>query len=99
VGHTAYILLILGGCAALALFSGREVEAAKLYGRASDLLETDTPHVDDGAAAARAAYTRLLPLLRERLERHAFDAAWSEGRALPVDDALDLANAVVCDPD
>lgn len=99
LGHTAYVLLILGGCAALALLSEREVEAAQLYGRASVLLEADTPHVDDGAAAARAAYARFLPLLRERLERRAFDAAWSEGQALPLDDALDLANSVVCDGD
>jgi hypothetical protein len=40
---------------------------------------------------------RYLPLLREHLERRAFDAAWSAGRALPLEDALDLARSVVDD--
>jgi predicted ATPase len=97
LGQTAYILLILGGCAAIALLSGKEVQAAMLYGKAAILLEADAPHVDEGAAAARAAYVRYLPLLRERLERRAFDAAWSAGRALPLEDALDLARSVVDD--
>jgi hypothetical protein len=98
LGQTTYILLILGGCAAIALLSGKEIEAAQLYGRASVLLDADAPHVDDGAAAARAAYARFLPLLRERLDKRALDAAWADGRALPLDDALDLANSMVCDP-
>jgi tetratricopeptide (TPR) repeat protein len=97
IGQSAYILLILGGCAALALLSGRYVESAKLYGKASVLLEADAPHVDDGAAAARAAYARFLPHLRESLDRRSLDAAWSEGKTLPLDEALDLANAVVSD--
>jgi predicted ATPase/DNA-binding XRE family transcriptional regulator len=99
LGQTAYSLLILGGCAAIALLSGKEVEAARLYGRAAPLLEADTPHVDDGAAAARAAYARYLPRLRDCLDRAAFDAAWSDGQSLPIEDALDLALSIVCDPD
>ncbi|MGH2587501.1 MAG: ATP-binding protein [Dehalococcoidia bacterium] len=95
LGLTTYSLLILGGCAAIALLSGKEVTAAKLYGRAAVLLEADDLHVDEGAAAARAAYARYLPLLRERLDRSAFDSAWSEGLALPIEDALDLARSVV----
>jgi predicted ATPase len=99
LGQTAYILLILGGCAAIALLAGREVMAATLYGRASALLDADAPHVDEGAAAARTAYARYLPLLRDRLDARAFDTAWSEGQALPIEDALDLALSTLCDPD
>jgi hypothetical protein len=99
LGQTAYSLLILGGCAAIALLAGKDVAAVRLYGRAAELLEADAPHVDDGATAARAAYARYLPHLRERLDRAAFDAAWSEGQSLPIEDALDLALSVVCAPD
>ena len=97
LGQTAYILLILGGCAAVALGSGRVVQAAQLYGRAAVLLEAAAPHVDDGAAAARAAYAQHLPLLRERLAEGDLAAAWSAGQALPIEDALDLARSVVDD--
>src|SRR5262249_50899994 len=80
LGQSASTLLILGGWAAIALLAGKEVDAAKLYGRAAAMLEADAPHVDDGAAVARAAYSHYLPLLRERLDGPAFDAAWSEGQ-------------------
>jgi predicted ATPase/DNA-binding XRE family transcriptional regulator len=98
LGQTTYILLMLGGCAAIALLAGEEVTAARLYGRASALLDAEELYVDEGAAAARAAYARYLPLLRDRLDERAFDTAWSEGQALPLEDALDLARAVVDDP-
>jgi hypothetical protein len=99
LGQTTYTLLNLGGCAAIALLSGQAVAAARLYGRAAVLLETDAPHVDDGAAAARAAYAHDLPLLRHRLAGSAFAAAWADGQALPLDDALDLARSVVAASD
>jgi predicted ATPase/transcriptional regulator with XRE-family HTH domain len=99
LGQSAYSLLILGGCAAIAFLCENYVHAAKLYGRASILLDADAPHVDDGAAAARAAYAQYLPLLRDRLDAGALDAAWSKGRTLSLDDAMDLARSIVCGPD
>src|SRR5262249_52845476 len=43
----------------------------------------------------RAAYERALETTRTRLGEAAFAAAWSSGQALPFDDAIDLAEAVL----
>jgi hypothetical protein len=65
-----------------------------LYGHAAPSLETGGAYVDAGAAAARAAYARHAPALRERLGAAAYAAAWAQGRALPLDDAVTLAMSV-----
>ncbi|MGH2371554.1 MAG: hypothetical protein ACRDI2_25565, partial [Chloroflexota bacterium] len=94
LGQTAHLLLNLAGCAAVALLTGRERDAARLYGRAAPVLQTSTPYIDGGVAAAREAYPRYLARLREQVPAGTLAAWWAEGQAMSLEEAIALALTV-----
>jgi predicted ATPase/DNA-binding CsgD family transcriptional regulator len=82
----------LATVATLALGLGELKAAARLLGAHSAVAESlgTLPQLPQ-----RAAYERALETTRTRLGEAAFAAAWSSGQALPLDDAIDLAEAVL----
>jgi hypothetical protein len=76
----------LEGLAASA--AGHDVLAARLLGAASTLRETlGAPH----SAADRARHARVVAALRAALGKAAYRAAWDEGRAWSLDEAVAAA--------
>jgi hypothetical protein len=65
--------------AAFAVIDGRDAEAGRLSGRAAELFEADRP--------APAPHVQTV---QARLEPAALAAAWSAGRALPLEEAIVL---------
>jgi predicted ATPase/DNA-binding XRE family transcriptional regulator len=94
LGQTAYILLGLAGAATLAALTGQVREAVMLFSKASPLLGDGALHVDDGAAAARASFAQIEPLLRSHLEKD-FDAVWASGQGISLEAAIELAHALL----
>jgi hypothetical protein len=80
--------LCLEGLAMLAADEGQPGRAARLYGAADGLREATGTPVE---AADRAAHERAAAVSRAALGEEVFAAAWAEGRALPLDDAIALA--------
>jgi predicted ATPase/DNA-binding XRE family transcriptional regulator len=97
LGQTAYILVALAGAGSVAVRRGSIQEAALLYASAASLLAPDAIHVDDGAAAARTAYSTCLPLVRGGLGK-AFDQTWQQGLHLDLEAAVSLATTVLSAP-
>jgi predicted ATPase/class 3 adenylate cyclase len=88
MGNVLVAIAGLEGLAAVALVQRAPVRAARLYGAAAQQRETmGTPT----PAAYRAAYDRALAITRRALGEEAFAAAYAEGRALSLDEAVALA--------
>ena len=87
-GSRLGIALALVRLAAIATATGEHARAARLCAAAEALGET----VREAAwAADRAAYDRDVAAVRARLDDPAVAAAWAEGRALSLDQAIALA--------
>jgi non-specific serine/threonine protein kinase len=78
----AYVIENLGGVAA---YDGRPADAARLIGaadRAREELGTPLPEGE------KVAYNRYLAAAKDALGPEGFDAAWAEGRALTLEEAV-----------
>jgi non-specific serine/threonine protein kinase len=76
--------------AAIALLQRRPLRAARLAGAADAIRESIGATIP---AYAQAEYTEFLARLRQSLGEEALAAAWAEGRAMSVDQAVALALA------
>jgi predicted ATPase/DNA-binding CsgD family transcriptional regulator len=97
VGDKANVAYCLEGLAGLiGQHSGSE-RAVRLYGASEALLEAvGAPlyvHAQD-----RILYERAVEALRSRLGEEAFGAAWSQGRAMPLEQAVEYALAETATP-
>jgi len=85
VGHKPGIAACLAGSAEIAAARGRTTHAAQLFGAVGILL-------DDVATlllpADRAEYHRNVASTRAQLGEAAFEAAWTEGRAMTLEQAI-----------
>ena len=82
---------IAGGLEALAEVVGsgdRGEQAARLYGAVEVLRETINFPLQ---ASYRADYDRSVAALRDGMDEEAFTAAWAEGRAMTVEEAIEFA--------
>jgi tetratricopeptide (TPR) repeat protein len=80
------------GLAEVAVMEGQPVRAARLFGAAHWLGETiGTPLV---SALWRPAWERAVADARTALGEDAFAAAWAEGRAMGLEDAIALARGI-----
>jgi predicted ATPase/DNA-binding CsgD family transcriptional regulator len=90
VGDKANAAYCLEGLAGLIGQHGEPRRAVRLYGASEAILETvGAPlyvHAQD-----RALYERAVGVLRSRLGEEAFEAAWSEGRTMYPEDAIEYA--------
>jgi hypothetical protein len=81
----------LEGLAAVAAAQGQPLLAARLFGAAEALREAlGTPL----KPSERAGYDQATQATRGALGEDSFAAAWAEGRALPLDEAVTMALAV-----
>jgi predicted ATPase/DNA-binding SARP family transcriptional activator/DNA-binding CsgD family transcriptional regulator len=90
IGDWEWATYCLESFAALAGAQGDGTRAARLYGAAEALRETigaPLPPVD------RPDYDRSVAAARSRLDEAAFAAAWAEGRAMPLETAVEYALA------
>jgi predicted ATPase/DNA-binding XRE family transcriptional regulator len=88
LGYKLVLALCFEGTALMQQKLGRPLEAARLWGRAAairDELETPLP------VPSRTRYERSVSAARSQADPAAFDAAWSEGTAMPVEEAVGLA--------
>jgi len=85
MGHKEGTSLCLNGFAGVAGEMGQPVRAARLFGAAEALRETIglSRQSDE-----RAIYDRSVAAVRAQLEEAAFAAAWAEGRAMPLEQAI-----------
>jgi tetratricopeptide (TPR) repeat protein len=91
LGNKESIAQNLEGLAAIAGARGHVARAAQLFGAASALREAIGVPVP---AADRALYERMLAQARAALALEAFAAAWAAGSALPLEDAMALADEI-----
>jgi len=87
-GGKAAMAASLAGFAGLALAQGQFIRAVRLFGAAHAILQALTwrlPPADD------EAYERNMASVRAQLSEAAFNAAWDEGRALSMEQAIDYA--------
>ncbi len=90
VGDKTNVAYCPEGLAAFAASEGRVVRAARLWGTAEALLEkieaTVYPYASD-----RSHYQREVDAARSQPEATAWEAAWSEGRAMTLEEAIEYA--------
>jgi tetratricopeptide (TPR) repeat protein len=87
-GNKRGIVVGLEGLAAVAVAQGEPEHAARLFGSAEGLREA----IGAGMPPAeRAEHDRSVAAARTALGQEAFAAAWAEGRAMPLDEAVALA--------
>jgi hypothetical protein len=72
--------------AALAADRGQPKDAARMFGAAEALREATGLTIEH--AAPRALYEQHLAALRAQLDPDTLAAAWAEGRAMPLADAI-----------
>ncbi len=90
VGNKVYVVYGLEGLGMIVAGQAQHVAAARLFGAAQVLLDAmGLPEVV--GAPDRALYTQTVAQLRHHLGEQAFAAAWAEGRAMSVEQALALA--------
>jgi predicted ATPase/DNA-binding XRE family transcriptional regulator len=85
IGNLTGVICYLEGMAEVATLQGQLARVVVLFGAAATLRTTlgTLPY-----PAEQAAYDRQLVAARERLGAEAFDAAWAEGRAMPLEQAI-----------
>ena len=83
-------------CAVLAVLEHRPVRAARLYGVAGALRERTGAPIKP--YDLDLYYDRYLEPAKAQLSEQAWDAAWAEGRAMPLDDAIAYALAFDDEP-
>ena len=85
LGHKQGIAMCVAGLSGVAASQGHPERAARLMGAAEALLETIGARLDP---ADFVEYTRKVSDVRDLLGTAAFSAAWSAGRAMPVEQAI-----------
>ena len=85
---TAATSLSFMGFACLANARGQPLRAVRLLGARDAMCKTTGQHVE---AADRPDYERNLASLRAQLGEAAFEAAWAEGEAMTMEQAVELA--------
>lgn len=90
LGHLGELGLCLMSLARLALAAGDAARAGRLWGAADGLLAAPGASV---TADDRAEYDKLLAEARAAADRPAWEAAWDEGRALSLAEAVALTLA------
>jgi predicted ATPase/transcriptional regulator with XRE-family HTH domain len=88
IGDLNGIVICLAGMACIASARSHPVRAACLFGAHEMLLEVIDMPIDP---IDRIEYDRHLAAARAQLDEAAFAAAWAEGRALSLDQAIDEA--------
>ena len=88
VGDKTNVAYCLEGLAAFAASEGRVVRAARLWGTAEALLEKIEATVYH-YASDRSHYQREVDAARSQREATAWEAAWSEGRAMTLEEAIE----------
>ena len=100
MGYLALVADCLMGIAAIALASGDARDAATLLGVFAGVRRA---HRRDLSPADKEELDAAIAQAREALGNEAFDAAWAEGGALSLDQAVDLSLTVAgpqaADPD
>jgi hypothetical protein len=91
IGNRRHIAPVVESLAKLAGLAGQPMRAATLYGAAEALREAVNTSL---TPSQRAAYEQDVARLRDELDSEAFTVSWSEGRALPVEQAFSEAIAV-----
>ena len=86
LGDAWHVVYGVTGLAGEAARRGRAKRAARLFGAAQTICET--MGVDVPSPAWRARNDRDLALARELLDAETFEAAWAEGRAMKLDEAV-----------
>ena len=88
MGYKLVLALCFEGTALMQQKLGRPLEAARLWGRAAAIRdEMDLPL----PVPSRARYERNVSTARSQTDPALFDHAWSEGRAMPVEEAVNNA--------
>jgi len=82
-------------CAALMAGRGELRQAARLAGAAQTLLDAIGSHLDP---SDQAGYEQTQASLRSQLGEAAFRAAWREGQAMPLEDAIACALETDAEP-
>ena len=85
----------LTAVARLAACRGHPETAGRLYGAAEALFDAVGESL---VVPPRSLYRRHVDALRDTLGAEAFAATWGDGRALPLEQAIDEARAVTADP-
>jgi hypothetical protein len=83
--HPWGIAWVLEGFGGLATLEEEPERAARLYGASEAILETAGLRLDP---IDRLSYNQYLAQVREQLGEVAFDQAWSEGRAMTLEQAI-----------
>ena len=100
MGYLAQVAYCLQGVAAIALAGGDARDAATLLGACAGLVERIYANL---SPEDQEELDSAIAQVREAMENDEFDAAWIEGGALSVDQAVDLALTVAgpqaADPD
>jgi tetratricopeptide (TPR) repeat protein len=87
-GDRQGIARCLAGIAHVAVAQGKAVEAARLFGA----IETPLKGINiDDWIVERTDHERTLAAVRARLDKATFDAAWAEGHALTIEQAIEYA--------
>jgi hypothetical protein len=87
-GSKAAIATSLAGFAGLAVAQGQLIRGVRLFGAVQAILQAlawRLPPADD------EVYERYMASARTQLSEEAFNAAWDEGRALTMEQAIDYA--------
>jgi predicted ATPase/class 3 adenylate cyclase len=90
LGHREGMSLCLAGSAGAAGSLGQPVRAAQLFG-AAEGLRAVIGIVVSGLPIERAAYVESVANLRAQLDQKTFEAAWAEGRAMALEQAIAYA--------
>jgi predicted ATPase/class 3 adenylate cyclase len=90
LGHREGISLCLAGSAGAAGSLGQSVRAAQLFG-AAEGLRAVIGIVVSGLPIERAVYEESVASVRAQLDQETFAAAWAMGRAMPLEQAIDIA--------
>ena len=87
-GETEILFYALEGLGGVAATRGDDGTAGRLWGASEAIRESRAAVL---AAAERQTHDLLVPRSRSRLGHEAFEIAWAEGKAMPVERAIELA--------
>ena len=93
VGDRHGIAWVLSNLAIVARFRGRWERAARMFGAAEALRESVGSSSLSLSPAERGAYETAVTAVRAELDPDVYTAAWADGRALPLDQAIAYALA------
>ncbi len=88
LGYRAGIVKVLAGLGWVAAVQGQPERAARLFGQGEALLEATGVPIDAYYARGRPFADRIIGAARAALSEEAFAAAWAEGRAMPLEEAI-----------